>query len=298
MIGGHNLIKERIGQIDYAVGQGKSLESFLSALSKDLTETTQVQLIEIQQYLHDLFRAICGGYFKPEFKNTSPYYSFLRELKKTYNSASIVTFNYDLFLDEAMEEIFKYKYLDIKSYYNKDYELYKVHGSINWTYLFGLTGSEDFGSSEKVAKFIIEAKKHYKSLHPHLIVKGIDYSRHHMVPALAIPLPDNKQFIVSEHKERLITNLKQADKVIIIGWSASDEYFVKEIMENLDYSKAKLIIVSPKSGQLIKERLTPKRGSELTGMTTKVWQYEPKIVSKTFSRLVNEYGALEEIFGL
>jgi len=304
IIGRFGLIKEILEQIRAMTQNGGNFEEYLSSLYKENRFETQAQLTEIQLYLRDLFDSIQSEYLKADFKETSYYYHFLRKLKYCHSKACVITFNYDLFLDEAMEGVFEHKYTNIDSYYkNVDYELYKVHGSINWLYLFDLLEGEGHDSLLNKVRYIIEYKESHEKKGIPLRTLGVIREmvrkkksfNYEQVPALAIPLPEGKNFIVDEHEQNIIDNLRQTNKLIIIGWSAGDDYFVNKIIENIDYEKVKLVVVDPEPHNIIKN-LTPKKEHELLATPIKKWKYEPKIITDTFTNLVNDPNNINEVF--
>lgn len=291
-----DLIKEELNRIEYAVRKSNNLENYLSRLSRSNDEISRRQLIEIQLYIHKLLETINNIYFKPTFKSTSHYYPFLRDLRKYHKKATIVTFNYDLFLDEAMEAVLNYKYTDINSYHSgKDYELFKVHGSINWYYLFNNHFGERVSDIKNTVTFISNALRGPGKLTPFKVLDRSRSSELFTYPALAVPTLSNKGFIVEEHQNLLADRIKNTKKIIIIGWSANDEYFTKEILENVNFDETQLIVISPNSAKTIIERLTPKEVNKGVRVPAKKWKIKPIGVNNTFSHITNDLDLLDQI---
>lgn len=257
IIGNYDLIQDRVEQIRAEVQKQRSLEDFLNFLATEGDLVSKKQLIEIQLYLQELFDHISYKYIKKSHFRYNFYIPFLNELAKNYpEGAAIVNFNYDLFLDRSMKYAFdddnnSYEYDNINSYYNKPYELYKVHGSSNWGYFWDY---KRLDSPDEKVEFLMNSNPNtVKKLD--LIDRTIEYDKL-VTPALAIPTVTEKKFIIPEHsREKLIERFKEADKLMIIGWSANDEEFVELIRKNIDPGKIKITVISGKNAKEVLERI-------------------------------------------
>ena len=134
------------------VGQNKSLEDYLRIFKEDNDDLDgeenkegELQLIELQLFLRDFFEDV-GRYYIPGRPDVNNYHHFFTKLCRSgIKEASVITFNYDLFLDQAIQRVFGYDYKSVSSQYKKPVALFKVHGSVDWGYPCSLFPSIDSG---------------------------------------------------------------------------------------------------------------------------------------------------------
>jgi len=257
----YKALPQLLPQIRQCIKDGINLEQFLrgfkekiAKLGEDRGEWRNLQLIELEIYLRQLFMVIGDQYLKKtaellgrkdiDLSNSNNYTTFLQELKDSdIEEASIITFNYDLFLDKAFEFIFGYTFNKIPSYYSNAFKFYKVHGSVDWFYPGVWNGIGEMPTNISVT--ISELLRTDQKLKDEIYIIGkTKYPPDIIqVPCLSIPLPQDKDFIVEEHRTNIIKDLEQTDKLVIVGWSASDEYFVELINKHIKDDQAELIII-------------------------------------------------------
>ena len=233
--------------------KNRSLEEVLKSFRQEMEEMTgqnrenrELQLIEIELYLKSLFTGVSDHYL-PQ-RDVNNYITFLTKLKEAnITEASIITFNYDLFLDRALSHVFGYQYKTIANYHQNPIKYYKVHGSVDWFY--HCDGMDPLGqmSEDDHAQRISNALESNLSLkmRPPTVRFKTPYKSPQLIemPHLAIPEPTDKEFKIKEHYDLIANDLKQAEKIIIIGWSAGDDYFVDLIEKNVKDKQVDLIIV-------------------------------------------------------
>lgn len=204
----------------------------------------QRQLLAVRYYLctllaglHSEFKTLVGKRCKSD-----NYCRILRMLlHNNPEGAVLITFNYDLFLEEAIRNVLGYDCNSIEAYYkDRAFPLFKLHGSINWGY--NVSDKVPSGDLASHIKFLSENEtitNEYLKKRPDLIgVKQIPHSTN-FLPAIHIPLPDQKDFLIKEHESMVIKALEETDKLILIGWSGRDEYMV-----NLLKGKVRTFITS------------------------------------------------------
>lgn len=284
-------LKLNLTQIDTHI-KSASVEKYLESLEKEGSPLEQRQLIEVKLYLAEVFQRIEDKFLRREHQTATFYHHFLHQLQKSYpQGATIITFNYDIFLDRAMNDVFGYRYDDISSYYHKRaYELFKVHGSMDWKYYFRLNPPFKPPSDikEKVSLILrIKDERLANNLDfpiPDLI-QNYPPGNILEVPALAIPMTTEKGYLIADHEKLIPERLKAAREIMIVGWSASDDFFVEEIMKNIPYQQVKFKIQSLSSPEKTLKRFTHKMVQR---------KIEPKLVPGCFSAVTTRPNLLRE----
>lgn len=167
----------------------------------------------------------------------------IRHWRSPQEQVCLVTFNYDTLLEESLPTI-GVTIRDIPDYVANDHcKLFKLHGSINWTRevdgpifdLSQLNGVEL--SNELIARGDqLEISDRYQWLTQHPIAKRQTLNRDFpLVPALAIPVESKVEYeCPADHLEHLTRCIPQVNKLIIIGWRASEAGFCELLSLNLD----------------------------------------------------------------
>ena len=303
VMGGLDLAMMRLPALRQMAKGGENIENFLGELKvlADKDPDIHIELLEIQFFLETLFEYIGkdflpGGYGA---KNTN-YFALLRALKdRSVNDLTMITFNYDLFLDNAVESVFDLKFSDLPSYYNQgSVKLLKAHGSINWAYRMGAP-AERASIEGSLSRYLFNRTsygtalkaKALSSIPIEVVGYGVD-AESLKVPALAIPVGVDKSFVDTEHVKVATGELKNADFVVIIGWSASDKYFLDMIRMSITPGRTRLLIVSGKGVNEIGKKFNFRDdfGSPL-------WKDEVLTSDQGFSRLVYNSRLLDLIVG-
>ncbi len=280
--------------------KNRTLEEVLMGLAQEMgnmneesRENRKLQLIEVELYLKILFTHVSDHYL-PQ-KDVNNYVTFLTKLKDSnITEASIVTFNYDLFLDRALSHVFGYQYKTIADYHKNSIKYYKVHGSVDWHYPCSWTDIYDQIPNSDHALRIMNQLKSNLSLknRPPTIKNEQEYHDHVIeMPHLAIPEPTDKGFQIEDHADMITNDLKKTNKVIVIGWSASDEYFVDLIAKNISTSQTELVVIGTKNAP----KTFRKINSKVTELSKK-WLNNPHISQKGFSGLWAEDEIQDAIF--
>ena len=151
-----------------------------------------------------------------------------------YERVCLVTFNYDLFIEDALD----YKRIGIRSLgdyiAHPTYKLIKVHGSINWgrgvqtpiadlpakaplTLAFELI--ERAEQLQLTDEFLWSGESAMGRLNDPLIP---------IFPALAIPLIAKSTFeCPKEHQDTLRDCIAEVTKLLVIGWRGAEQHFLQ-----------------------------------------------------------------------
>ncbi|OGZ31897.1 MAG: hypothetical protein A2V69_00590 [Candidatus Portnoybacteria bacterium RBG_13_40_8] len=258
----------------------KELEDRLSELVENAVskERIQKELLSFEFYLQNLFIKISENYKRP-LNNYATLIKSVHDFTDRNNKVCFATFNYDLLLDECLEEELNDKRSDTNSelpaYVKNPIKLIKLHGSCDWGYpLPNSFELEPAANKEELYKILM---KDWNFLTNHKISLSIGRGgkipiyrsknyyienetkdrRLYLFPAVAIPLPQ-KDFICPEsHIKELETALGETDKILIIGWKAGDQRLIN-IMENTIKKPVMITIVSKGENDIdeIKKKLS------------------------------------------
>ena len=197
------------------------------------------QLIDLLFYLQNLFKNISHEYGGQPANN---YRALIQEVKDGFGKACIVTFNYDLLLEEALS-----KPLDMDKYNSGDIKYIKAHGSCNWVYPFDdiTQRSSRIGKSRD---FLIAhpeyPEKNQQNFKPEIYI-GKDYEEgdNFYYPAIAIPLPGKTGFICPKtHLSALEECLPEVDRILCIGWRANDSHLINLLEKYLKNNVALMVV--------------------------------------------------------
>ena len=160
---------------------------------------------------------------------------------------SLVTFNYDTMIDDAMPVV-GISLRQIDDYVaNERYKLIKLHGSINWVRKFdNQTIYRQLADNEwEAARLIVEHAPQALGDEYRLIS-----SRSHskldnrvLFPAIAIPVEKKYAFECPiGHLQTLKECLPHVTKMLIVGWRGAEEHFAKLLVEQLPHTMQTLVV--------------------------------------------------------
>lgn len=154
---------------------------------------------------------------------------------RTGESAVLVTFNYDELLDRSLEAQAGDLRLDsFHSYIDRaDWRLYKLHGSVGWSRR--LTRVDDVPINAGPAHLIPRANdlrldngelvpQPWQRAKDQLTGEGV------FVPGIALPTDRKHTFeCPPEHQQRFVSEVTHVDRMLTIGWRATEPH-VREIL--------------------------------------------------------------------
>jgi hypothetical protein len=200
-------------------------------------------------YLSDLLGNVTRGYFR--LNNN---YSTLHHwIKQTGNKAIFVNFNYDLLLEKTLG---KSNATNVDEYIEGTLPIIKIHGACNWYYkrkmaLFDEKPSydvyvnapdpifrpEDFSSSQ----LIILNDRNPKNILSTMYGHRQGYGFH---PALALPIVEKANFVCPDgHVDLLKAELNKIDRILIVGWRATDNFLKELLLSELKKRKIKIAYI-------------------------------------------------------
>jgi hypothetical protein len=111
---------------------GDQLETILNDLATNPNDYLRKQFWEVPLYLQELIGEV-SEHFAPI--GSTRYYDLVCAIEESqYDRVLYVTTNYDLFLEHALETLYRHRFVDISSYCLADakWRFVKLHGSANW----------------------------------------------------------------------------------------------------------------------------------------------------------------------
>jgi len=196
------------------------------------------QLLSIKFYLQQIIWS-CQREWNMEIRGVTNYRRLFDEIQlhRKSEGVSFVTFNYDTLLEDAFQP---YKRFDSLADYISapDYLVIKLHGSVNWVRSVSMK-TEDHDMTTRV---IDRADELIPSTEFHLVTdqQAFDAMGNFLgastswaggfacVPAIAIPLQNKDQYECPfYHVTQLEKAVSQTHKLLLIGWRATEEKFLK-----------------------------------------------------------------------
>jgi len=227
------------------VAQGTPLERILDRLQAEAAShpMRRSQLMAIRFYLRDLI-TVCRQNWMQLTSGITNYFSLLDQLQswreRSGKPVCIVTFNYDLLLEDALRTV-GVDPLTLQGYVaHPDWKIIKPHGSVNWarevdTEIRPLTRQALIARAaegiEVSQRFVIDSQS------------VIATNNRLLFPALAIPVEGAKGFeCPQEHLEVLRECIRQTTQILIVGWRATEKNFL-EILARIMPSQMRFNLV-------------------------------------------------------
>jgi len=203
----------------------------LQSEAKDYPERHR-QLAAIRYYLQAMLSE-CEDRWKTTTNGITNQKTLLDQIarwRKPSEEVCLVTFNYDRMLEDALWGI-GLKIRSIGDYVGDPiYKLFKLHGSVNWGRLLDTPTGPDFDASNSVDTLIdraadLKITDEFRLVSTHPVQSdGSDV----LVPAIAIPVQSKTHFeCPAEHLHVLRELIPKTTKLLMIGWRASENHFLK-----------------------------------------------------------------------
>jgi hypothetical protein len=193
------------------------------------------QLTDVRFYLRDLL-VTCRLRWGQVTQGITNYFSLLDQLQEWQHKAGkgvcIVTFNYDLLLEDALPTVgVDTSSLDGYVAHPK-WKVIKPHGSVNWA-----RPTATYVEPPTVERLTALAADGISVTDE--IVLGTAGTRYGdtnrmLYPAIAIPLESYKDFeCPPEHLSTLEECIRQTSQILIIGWRATERSFLEILARNM-----------------------------------------------------------------
>jgi len=223
---------------------GESIEDILRQYSSETTLQLKRQYWEIPFYLQELIWEVSLKYVRSGGTRLDTLFRDL--VRSQYKRVLLLTLNYDLFIEKALERLFD---VTLESLFNDcrtgtDWALVKLHGSVNW----GRELINQPQGTRHIVHILDQLQEEPKFASHFERVPGFEGEYRFcngklLYPALAIPLGETKGFMCpKEHVARAKDFLKSCTDFLFIGFSAFDQDFFELFKEV--YRIQKLLVVS------------------------------------------------------
>jgi len=259
----------------------ENFESILTDLKNNKAKNNQKiygQLIALIYYLADLFQQVSLKYYHP----INNYKYLLQQIDHFFKGkACFVSFNYDLLLERSIEEQTGSSFITLDNFITGNIKVIKLHGSCNWVH--NPVDIEETKEKYPTSESFFAAKaesiiNNNERLEIYPTVKDISKSQSYNIelnsklqawvatlPALALPLNDEKNYVCPDnHISTLKQCIKEANKVLIIGWRAMDPFLI----DNLEQYLPGNVPVAIVSGSKSKQEVMPNLGKIKNKVTT------------------------------
>jgi hypothetical protein len=198
-----------------------------------------VQLAAVRCYLHTLFQRISEKWLgqTSEITNYLSLFDRIAHYKQHVTEpVCVVTFNYDLLIENALQRQFGTAFDVISDYVShREVKLFKLHGSANWVRcISSMPQSVGFVASKgptAVLQRMIECAGSLSFSDSYNVegqVSGPAF------PAIAIPVVKKESFeCPGDHVGTLESMIPKVTKIIAIGWRGSEQRFLNMLATGL-----------------------------------------------------------------
>jgi len=229
-----------------------SVERVLERLQTEAQEDSERrrQLAAIRFYLHFMLWD-CEERWKKHTAGVTNYKTLLDQIRRWRKGAGcvcLVTFNYDRLLEDALPT-FGVNIRALSDYIATEFKIIKLHGSVNWAHEVE-TPRIDISNRgpEAVANELIDRITDLTINEKHEIVSEHLNSRSDskvLFPALTIPVETKQDYeCPREHVDALRDCIPELRKLLVIGWSATENQFLQLLRDNLRGNLQVMVVAS------------------------------------------------------
>lgn len=262
------LIRDRLRSVDQKT---TTIEATLDVLAQEAptSRTVRRELVALRFYLRDVLWE-CGLRWSERAPGQTNYHALLRRIciwqERTQARVSLVSFNYDLLVDEAMEAHPGRRLATLDSYLaDPEFALFKPHGSVNWAHATDEL-SDQLGPLAAINAAGDAAGGLPVTTGMHVVSRNADGSIPNdvsganqgvlSIPALTVPILSKLGFEMPPyHEEQLRRALGTVTKLLVIGWRATEENFIALWHERPRESRPMLQVVGTHTADETAKRL-------------------------------------------
>jgi len=161
---------------------------------------------------------------------------YIEEFRQSEEPVILITFNYDTLIERALSLHFNdFKFGTTDDYVNRSsYKLFKLHGSVNWGHFIEDDPRIDVRQTdEHLRKDIIDLADDIRVKNQIAVLGGPDVKVDKWLyfPAISIPVQTKSDFSCpKEWLPHLDTLLNGVSNLLVIGWRAAEEHFLKRVV--------------------------------------------------------------------
>ncbi len=245
-----------------------SLEQALAEYEQRQRNVPEVEehLLAFRFYLRDLFWESAHYMGSPDLMGGITNYQGLVNRVLEWcglrsATACIVSFNYDLLLEEALRSTWGFQIGDIASYLgHRCVAVVKPHGSVQWAWPTkggGIHASDPAGFGavsilHALRAGIDKASMRSFSEPPYKAEEGL-------IPALALPIRDKSTFVWPPEQAKYFASLQGAvSRVLVVGWRALEPHFLPYLKPLVRVDSRVLVVTEkPSAAQATVDQLRP-----------------------------------------
>lgn len=202
----------------------------VSARANDRQDSrAATELMAIRYYIRDFIEA-CSDSWLTMTRHITNYHYLVNRLDRWAREADeqvlYVTFNYDTLLEHACRQAQLF-ITDFNSYIaHPRIKVFKPHGSVDWAHHVNFDIVPDVNERDYVIQnastlnipLVFEKRTDWRAG-----IRGQEW-----VPALAVPVYRKSEFeCPPEHIEALRSLLPKVDRLLVIGWRATEQNFIE-----------------------------------------------------------------------
>lgn len=236
-----------------------NVEAVLESLQQD-ARTYPIglaQLTAVRYYLQHMLYRCQLNWTQQITKGPTNYKTLLDQIARKpigKDKVCLVTFNYDTLLDEAVQSRGN-ELRDINDYVRGDFDLVKIHGSINWAHRIRNPEFSDNTRAwiaeqmipeiiNKTPSLDINAKT-FEIVHPDPFSRP---QRNPLFPAVSIPVETKSGYECPEEHQIILKGfLPKVTKLLVIGWRAGEKQFLSTLVDGLK-GNLSIMVVSKDEG--------------------------------------------------
>src|ERR1700678_880675 len=219
----------------------RTVEEILEGLQSEAMEYPERhrQIAAIRYYLHMMLGAV-EERWKETTRDITNHKTLLDQIarwRKRTEQVCLVTFNYDNMLEAALPVV-GMQIHHLKDYVGHDtYKLFKLDGSVDWGRVIGAPTLDPALNGWTLAEAVIDNAANLRLTDEFRIAKGYPMPRlgqEMLFPAIAIPVQSKTHFECPEGHLKLLRELiPQTTKLLMIGWRATENHFLKLLAEGI-----------------------------------------------------------------
>lgn len=229
-----------VGELRKSISSGAAVEQELE-LHRDSADDyppLKRQLLAIQFYLQQVLWE-CGRKWQLYSHGVTNYADLLLRLDRWRHQAteqiSLVTFNYDLLLEDSAAGTLGFTINAIDDYVGiPDLQIFKLHGSVNWGKPVPSPSGQYESNTDDARALVIDNAASLGEGHEY-VVRRPDQPLSDsgpiatiLIPAIAIPVVTKSDFeCPPRHLEMLSSRLENVDRILVVGWRGTELHFLK-----------------------------------------------------------------------
>jgi len=251
-------ITARLDELRTELSKDQSFEEIFRELLESAAQHKKFWPFQVPIFLRELFWTISEGHVQGSTKFDT---LVRRVLESDFKEILFVNLNYDLFLEDAIENYDQHQFRNVDSYIplSKKWRYVKPHGSVNWAKI--VTNCPTNGSGLFLPSRLQEAP----AFSPELLVvmwnrKSGDFyipgggPEGYLYPQIVVPTDRPKDFVCPEsHLYAAREFVNHCGHFLVIGFSGRDEHIL-DFLEGVPGNSCWCIVSKGDTGEIV-ERL-------------------------------------------